>query len=156
MTPHHLDRLERTLRTMAGELRQLAEDADGAAEKLATPPGGQKHREGVRRFARSELIDTANFSVRWRNRTCILGCTLLFRLMDHLVFHANQYVSYEQLLEVVWGAERSSAAIRSAVFDLRGRLTGSGMSDLAQAIDGSNAGHYALLLRDFTKSARSN
>ena len=39
---------------------------------------------------------------------------LAFRLLQRLTLRANQYVSYEHLLLVVWRDHRAAAAIRSA------------------------------------------
>lgn len=99
---------------------------------------------------RSSIIDEATFSIRWANRTCHLGNTVSFRLLERLARRPNQFISYEALLdsEELWDCHTSHEAVRSAVKILRRKLNAAGMEDLADAIDGSNPHHYALTLMD--------
>jgi len=91
-------------------------------------------------------VDQAVLTVAFRGRTCFLGNTLLFRFIAHLARRPNAYLSYEDLLADVWEATRTDAAVRSVAKRLRGVLRLQGMEDLADAIDGSVPGHYALKL----------
>jgi DNA-binding response OmpR family regulator len=94
----------------------------------------------------SGLVDSETFTVHWKGKTCHLGYTVPFRVIDVLARHANHFIPHPQLLDEVWGGARSASAVRSAVSDLRARLIAAGMKDLALAIDGHNTGHYGFLL----------
>jgi hypothetical protein len=83
-------------------------------------------------------------SVTFRGKTCFLDNTLLFKLLASLSQRPNAYLSYEDLLSNVWEGVRSDATVRSVVKALRQRLRGAGPGELADAIDGTVAGHYAL------------
>ena len=92
------------------------------------------------------VADHATFSVIWIGRRCFLGRTLAFKLFERLARRPNQYVTYDRLLQDVWNGLRSNEAIRSVVKELRRKLIDAGMSDLADAIDGSNRECYGLIL----------
>lgn len=94
------------------------------------------------------VADQDRLEVRYRGRTCRLGNGLPFRLIARLSRQPNTYISYEQLLDDVWGAHVSDAAVRQAVKRLRADLRRKDMADLADAIDGSQPGRYALLVVD--------
>lgn len=92
------------------------------------------------------LVDNSTYSVFWAGKTCRLRRTILFRLAERLARQPNQYISADQLLHDVWeGGIKSPDTIRSAVRNLRKRLTAAGMSDLATAIHGTG-GRYGLML----------
>ena len=111
-----------------------------APDRPGTPSGNSSTRPSI--------IDGATFSVRWANRTCHLGNTVSFRLLERLARRPNQFISYESLLDLeeLWDCETSYEAVRSAVKILRRKLNAAGMEDLADAIDGSTSHHYALML----------
>lgn len=92
-----------------------------------------------------DLIDDSRFTVRWNGDECHLGSTVSFRLFRCFAFSVNQYIPTERLLDEAWGTERTEAAVRSAIRQLRRKLEGAGMAGLAAAIDGQ-PGHYGLLL----------
>ena len=97
--------------------------------------------------ARPSIIDDDTFSVRWAGRTCRLGSTVPFRLLKRLAQRPNVFIPCDVLFYDVWRDQLTSAdAVRSAVKVLRRKLIAAGMEDLAGAIDGSNRGHYALML----------
>ena len=100
-----------------------------------------------RREIPSTIADRATFSVHWANRTCHLGNTVAFRLLERLARRPNQFIHYDVLLQDLWDCHTSSEAVRSAVKILRQKLIAAGMEDLAEAIDGSTSHHYALMLR---------
>jgi hypothetical protein len=50
------------------------------------------------------------------------------------------------LLDDVWHCKRTKSAVKSVVKSLRIKLRVAGLTELAQAIDGSVYGHYALKL----------
>lgn len=102
-----------------------------------------KHQNDL---SRPMLTDSRMFTVTYLGKTCFLGNTLSFRLLKHLEQRPNAHFSYENLLSEVWQSHRSDTAIRSVVKTLRQKLRMSGLVELADAIDGSVAGHYALKL----------
>lgn len=56
--------------------------------------------------ANRPVVDGNTFSVRWQDKTCFLGNTLLFRLCARLARSPNQYIAHLDLLEDVWEGER--------------------------------------------------
>ena len=99
---------------------------------------------GRARFA--FLIDRSHFSVRFHGKTCFLGNTLSFHFLERLAVRPQEYVPYEDLLTDVWRSKRSDETVRSLVKMLRRKLRKEGMAELANAIDGSVSGHYALMI----------
>jgi DNA-binding response OmpR family regulator len=92
------------------------------------------------------VIDPSLFTVTFQGKTCFLGNTLPFRLLTRLAKRPNAYVSHSELLTDVWDAVRSEGAIRAIVKVLRQRLNQAQLGPLADAIDGTVRGHYALKL----------
>ena len=90
------------------------------------------------------VVDEGLLVVRFHGQSCFLGNTLPFRFLVRLARHPNIYLSYEDLLDEVWEGVRSDEAVRSVVKRLRSKLRQNGMADLANAIDGSEPGRYAL------------
>jgi len=90
------------------------------------------------------MIDHNRLQVVFRGRSCVLGNTLPFKLLARLARRPNTYVTYDELLSEVWEGVRSEAAVRSVVKRLRQALRREGMADLAEAIDGTEAGRYCL------------
>jgi hypothetical protein len=80
-------------------------------------------------------------------KTCFLGNTRPFRFLARLAQRPNAYIPYEDLLSDVWQGLLSDSAVRSVAKALRQRLRQAGLGDLADAIDGTVAGHYTLRLR---------
>ena len=95
---------------------------------------------------RHPTIDTATFCVHWDGRTCRLGNTLAFRLLERLARRPNQLVHCDVLLHELWDNYSSRDAVRSTVKVLRRKLSTAGMENLALAIDGSTTHHYGLML----------
>lgn len=75
------------------------------------------------------IADRATFTVNWRGRTCFLGNTLLFRLLERLLRSPNQYVAHVDLLDEVWDGQREASTIRGVAKRLRDRLASDGMED---------------------------
>lgn len=92
------------------------------------------------------FIDHDRLQVAFHGRTCVLGNTLPFKLLERLARRPNTYVTHDELLSDVWQGIRSESAIRSAVKRLRQTLRLQGMAELAAAIDGTSAGRYCLRL----------
>ena len=95
---------------------------------------------------RRPIIDGATFCVHWDGRTCRLGNTLAFRLLERLARRPNQLVHCDVLLHELWDRYTSRDAVRSTVKVLRRKLITAGMESLALAIDGSTTRHYGLML----------
>lgn len=96
------------------------------------------------------ITNRANFSVRWGNRTCRLGNTLGFKVLERLAQRPGLYLHYDSLMDEFWDRHTSPEAVRSTVKVLRRKLRAAGMGDLAKAIDGSNSHHYGLKLNGRT------
>jgi len=92
------------------------------------------------------VIDRSMLSVTFRGKSCFLGGSLPFKLLCRLAQKPNAYVTYEELLDDVWTYRVSDGAVRTVVKNLRSMLRKAGMDELANAIDGSVYGHYALRL----------
>lgn len=129
------------------DFAEILRTAADKAERLAVTLADDKWRVVDDSCQSSLTIDRETLAVRWNGRSCYLGFTMAFRLLERLARRPNFYVTHDQLLQDIWGGPRSKSAIRSAVNDLRSRLASAGMGDLANAIDGSNAGRYGLILR---------
>jgi DNA-binding winged helix-turn-helix (wHTH) protein len=66
--------------------------------------------------------------------------------MARLLRRPNQYVSYDYLLQDVWqNQKKSDHTVRSAIRELRTKLTRAGMPQLASALKGQGR-HYGLIL----------
>lgn len=154
MTPHHAERLSRTIRALRSTVLAILQHVDELsqlAEELEVSPGQASTPDG-----RSDAIcrvDRRTFTVEWTDRTCSLGNTLPFRLMERLAQRSNQYVPVDRLMLDLWGGSRAPSTIRSAVSDLRMKLTAAGMTELAGLIDGSNPGHYGLIKKQALQEA---
>ena len=136
------DLLAASLTCLRSSLVKLQESLPGTE---CMPPAASVLRRARAANAELALIDEAVFSVILGKRRCFLGNTLPFRFFVRLHRQPNLYVSYEQLLVDVWEDQfRTREAIRSVAKDLRSRLRRDQMNELADAIDGSVAGHYAL------------
>ena len=124
-----------TLRDVVSRVKEATEELTAIDEGAQSPhtPNGL-------------VIDRERLTVSWNGSRCYMGYTIPFRLIERLARRPNQYVTYERLLDDIWGAPRSKSAIRSAVNNLRSQLNSAGMGDLAKAIDGSNSGRYGLIL----------
>lgn len=131
--------LRELLPELAQALRTLATITDALA--AAVPSASDD------RLMDLELqVDRAALQVRWRGRTCFLGYSVLFRVMECLARQPNTYVSHEELMRDVWEGQRSPSTIRSAIAMIRKRLIAAKMEDLAAAIDGRTAGRYRLCI----------
>jgi hypothetical protein len=125
--------LETAIRLLSEALDVL--DDDFAVGLLEGPPRRQ-----------NDFVDMANHSVRWEGKTCFLGNSLPFRFFERISRSPNQYISYRVLLNDVWGGEREHSSIHGVAKRLRDRLNLSGMNNLSEKINGTNPGHYCLLL----------
>ena len=135
-----MDRLETTLAILCRELEldesEFIHGESSLGSKMVSAAQDTRYPQ----------IDRRLLSAIWRGRSCFLGNTLPFRLLERLARRPDIFVPCEQLLDDVWHGPRSMAAIRSVVKELRQRLRAAGMDDLAGAIDGSVSGHYGLMI----------
>lgn len=92
------------------------------------------------------MVDRSTFSVVFRDKTCFLGNTLLFRFFEVLARRPNRYFAHSELLNEVWGGQRADSSIRNVAKRVRDRLIQTGMEEVAQAVDGSTPGHFVLRL----------
>ena len=92
-------------------------------------------------------VDGATFSVLWHDKACYLGNTLPFRLLERLARRPNHLIHSDTLLQELWDRYSSRESLRSVVRVLRRKLVAAKMQELADAIDGSTAHHYGLMLR---------
>ncbi len=140
------DHLRQTLRWAEKTLAGASHEA-GLAGQHKCCPGYQKAPDNTENNAhRQTIADRATFCARWGGKSCYLGNTLSFRLLERLAHRPNQLFCYDTLLQDVWESKRSREAVRSVVKVLRQKLRAAGMDDLAQAIDGNAAHHYGLML----------
>jgi DNA-binding response OmpR family regulator len=143
MNPDDMVALESLLRNIVN-LAPALRSAELAMEILAARQHPGKPATSRDRVL-AALIDDARFTVRWNGDECHLGATVLFRLLRRFVRSPNRYLPVQQLLDDVWGDERTGSAVRSAVWNLRTKLHEAGMADLAGAIRGQ-PGHYGIFL----------
>jgi 7-cyano-7-deazaguanine synthase in queuosine biosynthesis len=102
---------------------------------------GRADREGEP--ANRLVLDVERFEARVGIRTCFLGNTNEFRLLDRLNRRPGRYVSNDHLREDVWGdIETEKNTIQRTVSNLRRKLRGSGLTSVV--IDGQQRGHYRL------------
>jgi DNA-binding response OmpR family regulator len=147
MKATQLNHVREVLQSPTLHLHQSANQVEGILKILDEEPSSEAGSHRGRDLHRhSDLVDPTTFTARWGRKTCHLGYTIPYRVLEVLARHPNRYVSHEQLLDEAWGGPRSDSAVRSAVADLRARLNRAGLNRLALAIDGRNSGHYALLL----------
>lgn len=153
MTSHPTNKIQETLRKMsAAHAAAMAASEEAmkllAAEFEAIQPG-KSHTvisQPLTTTPDRPVIDRAMLSVLYQGRSCFLGNTLPFRLLERLLRRPNQYVSHQQLQDDVWDGEPSPESIRSVVKELRRKLRCAGMDGLAKAINGKVARHYSLTL----------
>jgi len=139
-----LARAHTTTKKILEELLQIFERNGGFGEVvgvLANLLGSRSDPEAL--YERPIVSPTAK-TVTWRGRSCKLGNTMLFRLMERLNKRPNSYISYSQLINDVWRGDcRSDETIRSTVRLLKKRLKAARMGMLAKAIR-SDKQHYYL------------
>ena len=134
----------RLLKASLLQTLQYVDDLSVAIESTDDQPAKEIERPPVE-WPRVH-IDHRSCTIAWHDRQCHLGYTLAFRLIEVLARRPDHYLSIDYLLSEIWSGQRSRSAVRSAVSDLRCRLVDAGMDDLAAMIDGSNRGHYGLML----------
>lgn len=72
------------------------------------------------------VVCSSMCSVQWRGQSCVLGPSLLLRLIFRLAQHPNRYFTYDFLMEDVWQRRCTDAALRALVRRLRKALVNSG------------------------------
>jgi len=69
----------------------------------------QPHARPLESQPRALILDRKAFAVSWGSKTCYLGYSILYRVMDVLASHPNQYVSHRRLLDLAWHGPRSDS-----------------------------------------------
>lgn len=154
MQPQRREKIDRSLRVLAQTYRSMIEVMENTLALLCEefqldPLTYFKTHSPARPALVADdnlAVDPALLSVTFRGKVCYLGNTLPFRLLYHLAQRPNRYIDYEELLTEVWQRTVSDSSVRSVVKTLRSRLRQAGLADLANAIDGTARGHYALKL----------
>ena len=91
-------------------------------------------------------IDRDRFTVSYGGKSCFLGNTMLFRLMERLAHSPGIYIPHHTIAEDVWGDEGTdSRSIHKQASLLRLQLCAAGIDTIV--IDGKTRGHYRLILR---------
>jgi 7-cyano-7-deazaguanine synthase in queuosine biosynthesis len=91
------------------------------------------------------LLDRERFEARLGRRTCFLGNTKEFLLLERLNRRPGTFVSYDGLRAEVWRDERTAKnTIQRTVSNLRRCLESERFEGVL--IDGSQPGHYRLVL----------
>ena len=89
-------------------------------------------------------IDRGTFTVTYRGKTCFLGYTMAFRLLERLAEARGIFIPIETLIDDVWGGRGvSEEAVQRQVSTLRAKLKAAeakGVHIEAQP------GHYRLIL----------
>lgn len=147
MTNTQADRLLKATNALRANLVTMLARLDELSDIVEEVRSGTICPANVTVRASTLQLDRTTFSVRWEGRSCSLGHSTAFRLLERLARRPNEYVSVDRLLDELWSGPRSYSTLRSTVCRLKLRLRLAGMGDLAQMIDGRVYGHYALLLR---------
>jgi DNA-binding response OmpR family regulator len=155
MKPPRREQIQRALRSLAASYAATMELLERTLPLLSEefsldPHSNLRAQAAQRRYlhpSNDYLIDGGLLSVNFGGRTCFLGNTYPFKFIACLAQRPNIYVTHEDLLSEVWDGIRSHSTVRSVVKVLRKKLRQAGMAPLAEAIDGTVSGHYALKLK---------
>jgi DNA-binding winged helix-turn-helix (wHTH) protein len=92
------------------------------------------------------IIDRSKFTVSYKGRSCFLGNSKPFQLLERLSEARGNYLSLGELIQDVWkGKHISNEAVQRQASILRCSLKAAGIEDIV--IDGSQPDHYRLILR---------
>ncbi|TWU40022.1 hypothetical protein Q31b_33660 [Novipirellula aureliae] len=143
--------IREALATLASSHAIAVQQLELAIELLNQEIGSDEESTTIQTFRMigskpNSLVDPHSQSVLWKGRICFLGNNLLFRFFERISRSPNQFISYDVLLDEVWGGQRENSSIRGVAKRLRDRLALGGMAELSCAIDGSNSGFYRLIL----------
>jgi 7-cyano-7-deazaguanine synthase in queuosine biosynthesis len=94
-------------------------------------------------------LDRNQFQAVWAGRPCFLGCTMEYRLLEHLNQRPGHFLPVTTIAEDVWGdAGTGKNTIQATVSNLRRLLRDAGCHGVV--IDGSQRGHYRLTIQPDT------
>lgn len=149
MDDTHTQQVLRTTRSLRASLLAVVSHVDQLCDLMEKTPGAADSHVpvAVQLLDQPLKIDRATYTVFWGERSCYLGHTMAFRLLERLAQRPNQYLRTDRLLSDLWQASRSRSTVRSTVCCLKAKLRKARMGDLADLIDGSNPDHYGLLMR---------
>jgi len=86
------------------------------------------------------------FEIRRGDRVARLGNTMSFKILEKLLAESGRYVPHSEIERAAWGDIASrSASLHQHVAKIRKKLSEAGFDDVE--IDGSEAGHYRLVLQ---------
>lgn len=163
MDHSHADQLFRAAKALRSSLLVVLQHVDHLCE-LIEARGAEDCNDRAQRGRPSPTtrpdsslrVERATLTVSWKDKECYLGYTLPFRLLERLAQRPNQFVRTDRLMEELWMGIRAPSTIRSAVSQLRLKLIAADMCELAHAIDGSNPGHYGLMLSRCESKSNTN
>jgi hypothetical protein len=90
------------------------------------------------------VVDRGTFSVRWGEKSCLLGNTKEFSLIERLNRRPGEYLSIPALIRDVWdGYEAEKNTVQKTVSNLRKKLKSAGIGDVTILAERD---HYALKL----------
>lgn len=148
MNTTHAQRIAKCAASIRSNLSQLVRQVDELFELLPTSEADPPNPTPIAdRSGRAVRIDRDAFSASCNGKCCELGATKAFFVLERLARKPNVYVQTDQLIDELWMAPRSYSTVRSTVCRLKARLRASGLTDLAEMIDGSNPDHYRLSVR---------
>lgn len=142
LSPDELAALEASIDTLLGLHVQTSIAIERVKAELLL-----LRQKAPKRTLSRPVLDHSRFAVCWDTRVCILGHTLLFRLIERFLRRPDHFISETALLQDVWrGDIRSPHTVRSAIRHLRRRLINARMSHLSKCIQ-CTGHHYGLILR---------
>jgi len=126
------------LRNILADLAALHSAASVLAQEatsLVSADDTIQPRIGWRLPRNGELVvSNVMCCVEWRGRRCVLGPSLLFKMIHRLSRHPERYFTYELLMDEVWQRQCTEDAVRTLVKRLRRALNDAGMPGLASSI----------------------
>lgn len=147
MNTTHIDRLIRATKNLRASLLAVVANVDAVCDLIDRVPPGEPSPPSFIEVSPTTLrLERSTYTVRWEARSCFLGYTMAFRVLERLARRPNEYVSTDRLLDELWAARRTPSTVRSTVCGLKSKLRAAGMRDVASMIDGRNPGHYGLML----------
>jgi hypothetical protein len=91
------------------------------------------------------VLDKETFEARWGKRSCFLGNTIEFRLLERLNRRPGLYLCLDALRASVWAEEHTAKnTIQRTICNLRRKILDAGL--VGVLIDGGQKHHYRLVL----------
>lgn len=147
MNTEELVRLRRANDALRAFLVSMVEQVDIVTtliDELAYAPPDSSSRTNPAAPTLPLSIDRARLAVTWRDRSCVLGTSKGFLILERLARRPGAYIPDDVLIDEAWGGVRTYSTLRSEICRLRRRLRRGGLAELAARIDGGMHGHYRL------------